>query len=343
MLIAMLSFLIDSSATGQHHALLLGISYEEPISKALPYYAGSADSLTRAAYQTLLIQQRDSTFEISDADGIHIPRNNTFWTVGTKRSVYNDWVEDFVWSSGPGQDRKLSGIQAYNGEYCSGHRVQTIQYVDEMYLSLNQRTAGYCEGSSHPWLFNTLAVVPLDSTTHSGLLLSTVLGSSAYESMRERAQSFQAAQEGDSEQPSLFERVDEANWGFKRKEGKWLATARLDHLEEGTQPRHVDIDFEISLADTSSSVTPQLWGRVLEISPYVLDAFVAPSHEWLVLLRPGFLTVHKIHPDHIGKAVLARDVPPGTRAIMVKWGKESSLAHWIQHLNKLDTLANTQR
>ena len=48
LLLVVLLCLGVAEARAQASGVLLGIRYEEPISRPLPYYAGSADSLARA-------------------------------------------------------------------------------------------------------------------------------------------------------------------------------------------------------------------------------------------------------------------------------------------------------
>lgn len=180
LMVLLLCGVIDAAAqeASVDRGVLLGLRILEPIPKPLPYYATTEDSTARSTYQTLLVVRNDTTFRVAAApDELVIPRTNRLWRAGVKRSIYNNWVEDFVWAAPTGTLPEWSGIQPYNGEYCEGHRVQDVLYAGPSYLALEQRSSGYCEGAAHPWLFNTLAVVPIDSVTHTGLEIDQVLGS----------------------------------------------------------------------------------------------------------------------------------------------------------------------
>ncbi len=49
LILVLLLFLGWSESRAQETGVLLGLRYEEPIAKTLPYFAGDADSLSRAA------------------------------------------------------------------------------------------------------------------------------------------------------------------------------------------------------------------------------------------------------------------------------------------------------
>ncbi len=145
---------VESNAQGQ--GVLLGLRVSEPLTRPLPYYTTAADSLSRTTYRTLLLTKTDSSIALAgDVPELLIPRGNGFWRGGTKRSVYNSWVEDFIWSAPEGMPRNFAGIQSFNGEYCEGHRVYDIQFISARHIAYEQRSSGYCEGATHPWFFNT--------------------------------------------------------------------------------------------------------------------------------------------------------------------------------------------
>lgn len=327
-----------SESHAQEAGLLLGLRYDKPIAETLPYYAGGADSLSRAAYSTLLISKINGTVvSWTEQDNLLIPRPDGFWRVGTKRSVYNDWVEDFIWATPDGTPRSLAGIQPYNGEYCEGHRKQTILYAGPDYLSIDQRSAGYCEGASHPWFFNTLAVVPIDSTTHTGFPIDEILGEAAYETLTETAQTFLDDLEDDNQRNAYIEEPDAANWGLTHQSGQWAALGRLEAAEEAHQNVYADLPlaFELPVSMTgpaSPIIDPE---HIQAFAPNALDLFVAPDQAWLLILHPDHLTIHPLGPDTIGAAVTTLPVVPGTRIVMGQWATGTQLERWIQHFERL--------
>lgn len=327
-----------SESRAQETGVLLGLRYEEPIAKTLPYYAGGADSLSRAAYSTVLISENDGAVVTwAETNALLIPRNDGFWRVGTKRSVYNNWVEDFIWATPDGAAQALTGIQPYNGEYCQGHRKQTILYAGPRYLSLDQRSAGYCEGAAHPWFFNTLAVVPLDSTTHTGLDITDVLGPAAYETLTTNAATFLASLEDDIQRATYIEEPDAANWGLVRQPGLWTALGRLEAAEENRPNAYADLPLDIDLpASLTDQAPPAIdLARIQALAPEAIDFFTAPGQDWLVILHPDHLTIHPLTPEAIGAAAATVPVAPGARAVLVQWAGDARLQSWIRHFERL--------
>jgi hypothetical protein len=317
--------------------LLLGLHYDAPISKPLPYYAGSADSLSRSSYQTLMIIEEQGSYALRPAmDGLLIPRNNRFWRVGTKRSIYNNWVEDFIWAAPNGSRARLAGIQTYNGEYCEGHRTQSILYAGSDFLSLEQRSSGYCEGGVHPWFFNTLAVVPIDSTTHIGLTIDEVLNRTARTTLNQSVTTFLDNLD-DDEAVAYMPEADPANWGLVRREGRWWAIGRVENLEEVGDKHHTDLPLNVALPTTLSGRGRPIsnWRQIKAFAPDAVDAFAAPEQNWLVILHPRRLTIHSFIEGTIGPAALTHQLRPGTRAVMARWATGSRLRSWTQQFDRL--------
>ena len=323
----------------QDTGLLLGLRYTEPIPRALPYYAGRGDSLTRPLYRTLYLTRRgDSVRLAATGDGLFVPRDTSFWRVDAKRSIYNDWVEDFVWAAPEGTSPTLPGIQVYNGEYCRGHRTQTIHYAGPDYLALEQRSAGYCEDAVHPWYFNTLSVVPLDSTAHLGLSISEVLGAPGRLALAAGADAF-LAELDDMDREAYLPEPDEANWGIARRPGRWIVRGRLD-LDGAAVYTATDFDLNLELRPPlvrRNTLFPS-WDKIKAFAPDALDAFTAPSNDLLVILHPRRLTVHSLSPNGtIHAARLSLQLPPNTTPVLSRWVVGTRTAQWARHLGTPET------
>lgn len=318
-------------ASAQDSAFLFGYRYDEPIRQPLPYYAGSADSLSRPVYRTLLLTSKNGQAAISEAvEGLLVPRNKGFWRIDTKRSIYNNWVEDFVWSAPQGKSPELPGIQAYNGENCEGHRIQKINYVGADYISMEVNTAGYCEDAAHPWNFNTLAVVPVDSTTHLGVPISRVLGDSG------RAALYRAAERylnglSPEEQELYLPVPDEASWGLVRREGRWIIQGRLDpgSVNFG-EPADFDVDAQPPAALVGRGQRNPAWSEILSFAPDARDAFAPPGGDMLVILHPDSLTVHPVTEGTIGPATLTTSLPHDATTVMALWAIGPRASSWTE-------------
>lgn len=328
---------IDAAAqeAAADHGVLLGLRTLEPIPKPLPYYATTQDSAARSVYQTLLVVRNDTTFRVTAApDELIIPRTNRLWRAGVKRSIYNNWIEDFVWAAPTGALPEWSGIQPYNGEYCEGHRVQDVLYAGPSYLALEQRSSGYCEGAAHPWLFNTLAVVPIDSVTHTGLAIGQVLGEQAEASLDEAATDYLTRLRDPKRRARFSDEADPANWALRHQQGRWVVLARLDGIDETAQDLMVDLplalDLPASLLGRRPTAMP--WAEIQDLFPDAVDAVVAPDQSWVLIVHPRRLTAHVIRDGTIGPARLVQRLPFGATVVMDRWATGEQLRQWQQRL-----------
>ncbi len=311
----------QQEATG----LLLGMQTIQPAPEPLPFYADAPDSMAAPSFSTLLVTRRDTSIGVDSTAGLFIPGPDTLWQVGVKRSVYNDWVEDFLWARPAGRDPVYSGISTFNGEYCSGHRTQRLLYVGQRFISFAQRSAGSCRGSAHPWYYRTLATIPIDSTEHLGLAIDEVLGYSALDTFRAATDQFLDTltvrqREGFVHEP------DPANWALVRYNGNWVVQGRLGPVSEASGNASADLFLNV---DPFHPEAPRAarWDQLTAARDSLLDAFPSPDGTWLVLLYDGKLTVHERDEDGAPRhAIYSMPLPPRTRAVAVRWLPKEALA-----------------
>lgn len=337
---------LAAPARAQDEGLLLGLRYEEPISKVPPYYAGRADSLVRSDYHTLLITKRNGKISVAgDAEDLLVPRANGFWRVGAKRSVYNDWVEDFIFAAPESVAPRYAGIQPFNGEHCRGNRTQRIRYAGEAYLALEQYSAGYCEGAAHPWQFHTLAVVPIDSTSHIGLPISDVLGTAGRDALYAAAADFRTRLRNDTQRMRYAEEPDEANWAIVRKEGRWTLIGRLDAASEAAQGTYADFELPVappvSLAGHNQLVPA--WNKIRAVAPDAVDAFSSPSRDFVVIVQRTRLTAHPVRNGEIGPAAVTLRLRAGTEPVMARWALGEHVATWVEHIDRFPASSLSSR
>lgn len=338
----LLTLAVAPSVHAQEVGLLLGLRYEDPVGKPLPYYAEGGEAYARPSYRTLLIvRDGDAVRLAARRPNLLVPVDTTFWRIGTKRSVYNDWVEDFVWAAPEGRAPELPGVDAYNGEHCEGHRVQRILYAGRRYLALEQRSAGYCEDAAHPWYYNTLAVVPLDSTTHLGLPIGEVLGAAGRTALTAVTDAFLATRTP-AEQARYVPVPDEANWGLLRRDGRWIARVRLGPAEiADTLFADVALPPAVPAPVVGRNALAPSWARVKAFAPDAIDAFSSPADDLLVILRPGRVTAHLLTGGVIGPVKLDVPVPRGSRAAMAQWALAPRVARWSRGLARTSAASLT--
>lgn len=333
LLLACLLLLGTGAARGQQTGLLLGLRYEVPEAEVPPHAIYRTDSTGPEAYRTLYLVRRGSDVTLlGSTPDLLIPRDSLFWRVGTKQSVYNSWVENFVWTAPEGIPPDLTGISAYNGEYCDGFRTQTIHYAGRDYLALEQHSAGYCEDAAHPWSARTLAVVPIDSTFHLGLPIVEVLGRSGQEALRAGAAARLAAMADEETRLRFAPEADAANWGLIRQEGRWRARGRLDPSAI-SEPYFADFLLELDLpGQLVQEGRPPSWKAVRAVAPEAVDALTSPRGDFVVILHPAALTAHTVEDGTIGPARLHLPLSGPSTAVMTQWAAGSEVARWARHL-----------
>lgn len=319
---------VRAQATG----FLLGLRYDAEIERPIPYYAGDADSLTQAAYYTLYITRVGQNVQVAHrADDLLIPRGGGFIKAGSKRSVYNDWVEDFIWAAPPGTRPEVRGIQALNGENCEGHREEVILYAGADYLSLRQTTAGYCYGAPHPWYFNHLAFVPIDSTHHVGLEVDKVLGARSRRAFETQAR---LLREDTVEDGAYLSPPDPANWGIIRQNGRWIAIGRVELSDQIAVGDHRDLVISVDLPEELAAhnqrlIPPQLVRRIV---PEATDYFTSPEGDFIVIMQEGSLSVHPLQHHTIGRRLLEVSTLNGATPVLAKWSSGGRVDTWLRQL-----------
>ena len=316
-LLAALSPLRVAAQSSEAVGLMLGLQAVDAAPEPLPY-AGAPDSLAAPRYRTLLFSHAgDSIRKSADQSGLFLPGPERIWRAGVKRSVYNDWVEDFVWATPVGEVPTYAGIDPFNGEYCEGHRTHRITYAGRNYLALRQRSAGYCEGATHPWTYHTLAVVPLDSASHLGLTIAEVLGPVARRTLIRTARAFLDTLDA-AERERFIQEPDEANWTIMRRSGQWVVRARLGPASEAEAATYADFPLDVVLPDElalGGNLPPGMWRRVIGRFPRARDAAMAPDGRFVVILHDQRLTVHPLKNGEIQSATM--EVPVARQSTFV--------------------------
>lgn len=320
-------------AVAQDSGLILGMRYDTRIDRALPYYAGDADSLRQPAYYTLFVARRGDTIELeAQVNDLVIPRGDGFFHAGTRRSVYNNWVEDFVWTARPEERPQVPGIQAFNGEYCEGYREQRLLFAGPTHLGIEQRTAGYCDGAAYPWHSSTLAVVPVDSTAHTGLDISRVIGDRAYQTFNgeaARASERIARQRGED---IYFEMADGANWSIKRDKGRWVVVGRVNLSDLPAVVDNVDLVLPVEaprrIVDRNDSELS--WEAVRRAVPDATDFFTSPRGDFVLIQRPGRAVAHFVDDGRIGQRATEVRLRPNSTPVLARWASGDRLLHWTR-------------
>lgn len=320
--------------------LLVGLQSIVEAPEPLPYYADAPDSLAAPTYQTLLLRVYGDSLRLDvRAPGLYLPRGNTLWRAGVKRSIYNNWVEDFVWSAPRNQRPEYTGIDPYNGEYCTGHRTQRISYAGPQYLGLTVRSSGTCEGASHPWTYHTLALVPLDSTDHLGLAIGDVLGPGARRTLLNTTRAFLDTLDAET-RAEYLQRPDEANWTIHRRGGRWVTRMRLGGASEVEARLYTDLPLPVTLPSIftqQGQLSPAVWRAVRTRFPRARDAFATPEGRFVAVLHADRLTTHRLlEGPRLGPVQQTVPLAHLSSAVSIRSATGSRLRTWrrILHSNR---------
>ena len=326
--------------------LLLGLQSIEAAPAPLPYYAEAPDSLAAPNFRTLFFTRTARDFQVADSTrGLYVPRRDTLWRVGIKRSVYNNWVEDFLWAVPLGGEPQYAGISTFNGEYCEGHRTLQLRFAGRRFLSYEQRSAGTCEGSAHPWYYNTLGVIPIDSTDHLGLPVEEVLGEAALDSFELVTNRFLDSLARD-EQELYAPEPDPANWAVVRRAGEWTVIGRLGPVSEAVQD--VSADFYLDLpteavpAPLGRGLDPELWDALSAAHDDLRDALLSPDGRRLVVLTADSLTTYaRQNEDTWGPPLYDMPLPPRTTIITFRWMSNREVRRMARLAHRRRTVTET--
>lgn len=239
--------------------------------------------------------------------------------IGTRRSRYNNWGEDFVWAARTGQTPHYRGIDAFNGENCTGYRSERILFANARYVGLETHTAGYCEGSASPWNFNTLSFLPLDSLEQDGADIAAVLGRAGAEALARGTEDFLGRLPAARRDQYLPE-ADPANWGIVRRQGRWVIVGRLEPIELTGSGSVADFELPLDPPDNLVGNHGLVdWEAVRAVTRDAQDAFVSPSGGLIAIRRPGLLTFHAVTGRRIGPALLGHPLPERAGTVLVQW------------------------
>ncbi len=306
----------SSPASAQTEALMLGYRMAEAGSST------SGSAATRPNYRTLLVYPEGGEYRGQTGTGILTTSGSDLLRVGVKRSLYNNWTEDFAWMAAPGALPIYTGIDAFNGEYCRGYRSQQIRFTTGRYVGVETLSAGYCDGTASPWNFKTFSVLRADSLQGDGLDLPDVLGGEALEAFYRGAESF-LRRLPETRRARYLPDADPANWSLDHRSGRWVLIGRLESAEMATSADVADFEVPFEIPAGFMGAKGQLTRtQVQRAARDARDVFVSPSGNLVAIRRQHLLTVHPVSGGQVGAAVLGHALPEDASVVMVQWVNE---------------------
>jgi len=352
-------FCVINTVLAQEIGLLIGVrqggnydttaqlsNEEGPIEEKTEEMApGAAD------YRTLWFRiSEDQTMELeAEKTSLLAPREDGFWRIDVKHSVYNDFTEDFIWvNPAPDPDMppnpflanklgidafevalllKEQGISARQGEYCIGHTSRDILFVGTDHLSVGMITSETCRGTGATTGDSRLKLLTLDEL--EPVELSELLAEDAQTTFMNTAQEYK-----EQHQSSGSEQWGEVSGGIVRGAGHWQVKGHFPG------PKNYYTNFEVPIAAPETLTETQSleldWQTITEQVPEAIDALMSPDNQILIVLTPSSLLGFSLNDGKLSQAPIGYYVFKNPLSVvMVRWTEGQYVNNWSQEIANL--------
>ncbi|MDM8560505.1 SH3 domain-containing protein [Candidatus Parabeggiatoa sp. HSG14] len=343
-------FTIINSVSASESGLLLGLRYgtNYDASASLLEKKVSEGVQQPSSYRTFWIRAKDGEVELAaERTNLLLPREDGFWRLDVKHSIYNDFSEDFIWvNAAPDSDAlpnpflaeqegidafdvsllvKEQGVDSTFGEYCNGHASRNILFIGNDNLSVgythNEMCTGFMEGSTGSAL-QMLSLEELEAVD-----ITTVLDSSGSEAFKRAANDYKTQNSNDQE-------WGEASFGIVRHQGRWVIKGHFP-IEEGG---YTQFDVPVALPKSivgNDTLYPD-WQTIKKLVPDAVDAFSSPSKDLLVVLTESSLFAFSVNNEKVSQqpALHILFKQPVT-VIMERWAEGQYVSNWMEEIQNI--------
>lgn len=359
LILIFLAFFIVNSVSAQEYGLLLGLRFGSNYNTAaqLPGEEGppveAMDEFTQAppVYRTILLRLDEGQLSLAaEKDSLLVPREDGFWRVDVKHSVYNDFTEDFIWvNPAPDPDMppnpflaskqgieafevalltKEQGIEARRGEYCVGHIFRDILFAGYDHLSVGYINNETCRGTASSLGGSALQLLSIDDL--EPVELAPVLEEEGQKAFETAAKSYQEKHKDQGSQ-----QWEQASAGILRHQGQWVVKGHFARSKNDYTNFEVPIALPEALTSPANLETPD-WQTITTQMPDAVDAFVSPDKGILIVLTKTQLLGFTLDNDKIGqKPSFAYRLKHPVTVVMAKWEEGQFIENWQQELESL--------
>jgi hypothetical protein len=302
---------------------------------------------TGSIYSTVWVSAKNGKLIAQQGQDVLVPRQSGWWRVGaitsTKKSAEARRTSiTSLWANTI--NNKGVGKSSFEAD-CQEDSTDTLLFVHEQYLALENSSSGYCKGAAHPWAISTLEVRSLDLLERAGnsdnitnpepnlIEVGAALGANA-------AKQFTAAGEGfykklPTDKQEVFEKSPSpTNWALIRRNGQWVLRGRLGYAFEAVR-NACCIDFDAGLNPQSLIGHDKLaipWASLKAKYPNIIDAFSSPKNDLLFTLEPNKLTAFALNGSKLGNVLLTVPFKNKVSPVMIEWATSASVARWSKDL-----------
>ncbi len=341
-------FSIINSVHASESGLLLGLragaNYD--VSATLAKQKSLKGTQEPVSYRTFWLRASEGNIElVAERTNLLVPREDGFWRIDVKHSVYNDFSEDFIWiNPAPDPDAipnpflaEQEGINAFDvsllvaeqgietalGEYCSGHAYRDILFVGENYMSVGyvrSETCGGFIGTSTDSALQMFSLEDLKSVNISSLIEA-----------QEGSVFFRTAKEyQEQHNPKNEQEWGDFSGGLVRHQGSWLVKGHFPIKKDNYT--HFDVPVTPSKLVENDESYPS-WEAIKQHVPEAIDVFSSPAKDWLVILTKDRLLGFTVSEETIApQPALQLYLKHPVAAVMVRWAEGLRVMNWTEEV-----------
>ena len=291
-------------------------------------YMNEESGLNGWNYRTIWI--RTSNRELSsiyEIENLLLPRKKGFWSIDVERQENNENTRDVIIPQQLGRfedessSKDITPLEKFftknaRGEYLS--QLKQILYIGNDYLSVEEINPATNR--------KNLRMYPLDyleednPTMISSLIDADAFYGSAKSNLKLEEES----------------KLEEKSFGIERKNGHWILKGRLNYSDENEEQYK---DFNIKAIPPKEVVQYDelilSWSLIKSRFPKVIDAFVSPNEDLILIVTAEELRIYPISDGDILQEKLGTiKLEENEKIVMSEWGLGKYTNLWEKEVLK---------
>ena len=298
------------------------------------------------------IMDGDSSSHVLTLPQIIVPRDSGFWKVGLKRSLYNNVIEDFVWSVPADEIAEIPGIDQRHGEECDELvNARRITFVGNDVMSVRYWGNGKCEWNVNyaNYAGDYWQSLDMKAGEERGNFRS-FFNDEVRQSIAAQARSFWENIDNTYNERDMVRPESESEGIFLGKKG-WEFRGRL--AANGWVNRGSEMSFPLEL-DVEIRGAEQFrvdWNAVEARHSNARQAFSSPHGDLIVVITKGrgygsgvdSLYVYRQEAGVLTEKPMGRHAFFDKSIVMIQWAYGSHVERWDAKLQELAAESYTWR
>lgn len=278
----------------------------------------SGASIPKSSYNSVWFYQKsDGTYSYKIFDGIIIPKNDEILKVNIKLSDKNNLYEKISIEKLNKDTKKWEEIETLNNNEEFINQFIDITYINENYIGIN-----YDQNTEYLGKINTdkIAMLSIDNPyIEKRVKFSDILKGHEDDFISSRKKALEFINKHDLKM--YDEEIREDSFKLSRYAGSWFLRGRINPK---TGYNVSPIDFDINVLPTRELVryndSSINLGQIKLKQPDVLDGFLSPNRDIIVLITKDNMYIHKIIGDKISTNSIGEfPLKDGDSVISINW------------------------